>query len=213
MNNTLTKVETWLPVFSGFYGTIWETDSDEEREIEYINEKRKEKGLAPVEWDAIEWDYSGYMREAAEGVTRRIASDLKELGLISAMTFQKVVSPREYNFANDSVNIEIELTQENKSLIKNYLQKHTEAFGKHLAETYTSRSGFISSYPNHVEGWTGDIEETLTDRHKLGSVLNFILLNENPKDYEFEIYEQLSGNGVTLSASNFTELVEGKEVL
>ena len=40
--------ETYLPVFTGFYGTIFEPD--ESSEIEGINELRESKGLKPIDY-------------------------------------------------------------------------------------------------------------------------------------------------------------------
>jgi hypothetical protein len=42
----------------------------------------------------------------------------------------------------------------------------------------------------------------------LGSVLNFILLNEE-KDFERDIYEDGHGNGLTLQAKNYAALIGG----
>lgn len=205
MKNTITKVGTWLPVFSGFYGTIWETDHDEESEMVYINEKREAKGLEPAEWDDFKWDYEGYRQDVCKGVTRHIEYELKRLGLVTSMKFEKLVSPREYNFTNDSVDVAVELTEANESAIVAYLTKNEGAFDIYILDTYSSRSGFISSHPHDAEEWRSDIEETLTHSHRLGAVLNFILRNED-EELEMKVWEDLTGNGTTLQASNFEEL-------
>lgn len=198
-----TETKTWLPVFSGFYGTIWETDNDEEMEIENINDQRASKGLPPIEWDAIEWDYKGYTESVGKGFTKYVERDLKGLGVVDKITYEKVSSPREYNFANDSIHIEVGLTKVNEKNIRAYLRKHKDAFKKYLEDHYTSYDGFMSSYSNNVEVWL--VDDYLTHEHKLGAVLNFILLNEDD-DYEMEVYEDLHGNGVFLTATNYKEL-------
>ncbi len=206
---TTFKVETWCPVFSGFYGTIWETDSDEESEMQYINDMRKQKHLPPVEWDAIEWDYKGYTQDVSKGFTCDIEQNLQKLGLVKNCTFQKLNSPREYNFANDSIHVEMTLTGENVDAINAYLHENKEAFTKYIEDTYTSRDGFCSSYSNDADEWLRDIDDTLRHTHKLGAVLNFILLNEDD-DLEMSIYEHLHGNGCYLHASNYSKLTEVK---
>lgn len=202
------KVETWLPVFSGFYGTIWETDGDEENELYEINQQRKEKGLEAVSWDDVTWSYDEYKDGVTKGITHHVEADLKTLGMVSSLTFQSLRSPREYNFHNDAIDVEIVLTDKNKSIIKAYLKKNLEAFTSYIKDRYTSYDGFFSSYSNDVYSWLGDLDETLTHSHKLGSVLNFVLLNENGEDYEQSIWENLSGNGVRLYAENFDALIE-----
>jgi hypothetical protein len=204
------KVETWLPVFSGFYGTIWEGDREEELEIDGINEKREELGLSPVEWDAVEFDYEGYMKDVCERLTRYIGEELKRKGLIAGYRFQSIRSPREYNFTNDAVDVEYTLVKENVRAIGRYLMHHRKAFEEYVKETYTSRSGFVSSYSNDAGVWLKDIQDTVTHRHKLGSVLNFILLNEDD-EIEVYAYEQLSGNGVTVQALNYAQLTTKDE--
>ena len=182
-------VDTWLPVFSGFYGTIWEADNDQEIELENLNEQRQTKGLKSLEWDDVKWNYKEYQKDVVVGITSVVETDLQKLGLIIKCQLQKLVSPKEYNFANDSINVEISLTKQNVLNIGKYLTIHDEAFITYLKDKYTSRSGFISFHSNDIEAWVGEnLGDTLANGHQLGSVLNFILLNEDP-DMEMDIYE------------------------
>lgn len=197
------KIDTWCPVFSGFYGTIWETEGDEEMEIENVNEKRKEKGKEPITWDDVTWDYEGYMDKVSRGFVKQIEKELKTLGLVSAVTFQELWSPREYNFGNDSINISVTLTKQHKKKIADYLRSHTGEFAKYIREHYKGYPGFISFYSNDAANWLS--EEALEQEHKLGSILNFILLNEN-SDLETDIHETLHGNGYYLQVANYSEL-------
>lgn len=205
----LIRVETWLPVFSGFYGTIWETDSQEEMEFENINEMRKEKHLPPlINDDAIEWDYIGYTLEVSRSVTNDVSQKLEELGCIQKGEFQELRSPREYNFTNDSINVRFTLTEKNVATIEKYLKDNEEAFSQYLSDRYTSYDGFFASYSNQIEDWTADISETVTHKHKCGSVLQFILLNEEGPEYEMTVYEHVSGNGGYITAKNYELLTE-----
>jgi hypothetical protein len=54
-----------------------------------------------------------------------------------------------------------------------YLKANFEAFTKYIKERYTSRDGFISFHSNYAPDWLVD-----WDGHKVGSILNFICLNE-----------------------------------
>jgi len=195
------KVETYLPVFSGFYGTIWEPNEDSE--IEYINEERERKGLEPVDFDAIDFDYSGYREHAAKQITYAVEDHLKDF--VKSIKFQELRSPREYNFANDSINVEITLTQKNVKVIRDFLKTNKEAFANYLRDTYTSRSGFISFYPNYIEGFCGDLKEALQDKHKLGSILNFIAFFEDGNETELNLYYRC--NDLNLQATNYSELI------
>ncbi len=141
----------------------------------------------------------------AQAFTRSIEEDLQKLGMVDAIKFQELRSPREYNFANDSVNVEMQITRANTKKILSYLEEHRTEFSEYLKEKYTSRSGFFSSYSPDIETWLDG--STTAHGHKLGSVLQFILENENGEDYEADIHEDLTGNGCTLSASNYSALV------
>jgi hypothetical protein len=203
------KVETWLPIFSGFYGTIWDGEHDAEFALEDINQKREENGLAPLSDDVeIEWDYEGYYNAVAEGIAESVGDALVEGGYIKGYEFQKLNSPREYNFANDSIHVAFTLDTKHKATITNYLKAHKDAFSTYL-QRYQSGPGFISHHSPDVDMWMIDLDEVLAHQHKLGAVLDFILRNENA-EMEGDIYEDLSGNGVVLEASNYVALTGGK---
>lgn len=204
-NGTI-KVSTWLPLFNGFYGTIWESDSDEDMVIENINELRKERGLPPITWDDVEFDYDGYRSCVAYAVTNAVGEELKRTGLIQAYKLEKLVSPREYNFSNDSINVQFTLAPRNQAAIKAYLEKHVKAFDAYLKDRYTSYDGFMSSYSNRIADWMGELDHNLQAAHQLGSILNFILKHENQIS-EYFIYNHVKGNGAYLEASNYSELV------
>ena len=98
-------IETYLPLFPGFYNTIFEPY--EANEIEYINTERKAKGLEPLEYNDFSFDYDGYYKDVAEKCCEYIENELKELGLITELKYQCVSSPKYYNYSNDSIYIEI----------------------------------------------------------------------------------------------------------
>jgi len=202
------NVDTWLPVFSGFYGTIWETDSDEEREIEDINDKRIAKGLLAVGYDDVEWDYDEYMQMVSKSVSGQVSEALIQLGCIQKGTFQNLRSPREYNFANDAIDVTFTLTPKNVKVIEKYLQVNVAKFSHYLTEHYTSRDGFMSNYSNQSADWLIDIQSTVKHQHMLGAILNFILLNEEGQDYEMGLYEHAIGNGACLYAKNYDKLLQ-----
>jgi hypothetical protein len=203
---TLIQVDTWLPVFSGFYGTIWEPEADEESEIENINNQRIAKGLRPIVYDEIEWDYADYTYTVSKRITTFIGTYLKSHKFIKHYAFQELKSPREYNFANDSINVSLTI---NSKEIERYLETNKESFCRYVKERYTSRDGFISYHSNDGYEWLEELEECLANSHKAGAILNFVLLNED-KDFEMTAYEYIKCNGAYLTAKNYTSLLEVK---
>lgn len=195
------KVETYLPVFPGFYGTIFEIRGEEE-EIEYINEERKERGLKPISFNDCVFDYKEPMENTAKAACNWTERELIDLGIIKSITYQKIVSPREYNFTNDTIDIEVDFKMHK---LKAYLIENFEEFSKYIKEKYTSCSGFISSHPNDAQDWIDyHIDEKL--EHCIGSCLNFILFNEDD-ECEMSMYEHCLENNVGAILTNYDELL------
>lgn len=210
-------VSTWLPGFTGFYGSLWEDTGSEEADIQDINDQRRAKGLPPVDPDVVEFDYKAYFEEVAEDITSTVGNHLRNNGFITDYDFEKLVSPHEYNFKNDSIDVRFKLTKTNEEKILAYLQKNMGAFEEYISDRYTSRSGFASHYPGDAESWL--IGDVLTHEHKLGAVLDFILRHsllaegtiENIDDcVDGWLYENCEAH---LFASNYHELIEGKEAV
>lgn len=195
--NEVTKIETWLPVFPGFYGTYYEPD--ESCELEGIASERHFNSLPElIHYDMIKFDYKDYKNEIAENAVYAIENDLSEF--VESIKFQKIKSPKYYNFSNDSIDIEITLTAKNINSIMDYLDKNSKNFQEYLTENYTSRSGFISHYSNDFNDWFS--EDSLTHNHKLGAILNFIWYNEDNSEDDF--YEACMMDA-HLSAVNYFE--------
>lgn len=208
------KTKTWLPGFNGFYGSLWDDETGEETELGIINDKRREKNLAPVTWDDCEWDYKGYYLELSKDIVSTVKQYLVDNGFVEGIEFEKLVSPHEYNFQNDSIDVEINLSKANQRLISDYLRKNLGAFNEYIKYHYTSHDGFFSSYSNDVNVWL--IDDYLTHAHKLGAVLDFILnhhlkTEENVDSVDMWLYESCEVGPIY--ATNYQELIEGKEVL
>tara|TARA_Y100001937_G_C7014084_1_gene282336 strand:+ start:21 stop:629 length:609 start_codon:yes stop_codon:yes gene_type:complete len=196
------KIETFLPLFPGFYGTIFEPYEDSE--IEHINDLRNDKGLDDIGYDDCEWNYDDYNERVAERCVDFVEWELKEMEL--KFTYQGIQSPRFYNYSNDSINVEIELKDMDK--IIQYLNENEDEFRQHIKERYTSCSGFISHYSNNSDDWIDDLKSEVTLSHKLGAILEFILINEGVTT--MNMYEHCIGE-CYIYATNFDELTREAE--
>lgn len=181
LTEQLVKVDSYLPVFSGFYGTIWESDNEESSEIEHFNSERERKGLSELPWDAFEFDYEGYKDQVGEGCCNYLESLLS--GFITAINYQSISSPKEYNFANDSIHCEFVVSEENKEAIKKYVFQNLSDFTEYIKSRYTSYDGFLSHYSNNATDWVMDIDSALEHEHKLGSILEFIIRTNEGFDF------------------------------
>lgn len=185
------KFDTWLPVFSGFYNTIWEFDYDN---VMYnINEDRQEKKLNSINSDILEIDNSQYEYDIVQSFIESLKIKLSDF--IINIQFQKIKSPKEYNFVNDSVDVYI-IPKIDK--IKEYIYNYLEDYKIYLKNHYTGYDGFISHFSNNFEGWkeyTDNFTDYSTHGHYLGSILNFICESiDNINELELSIYYEVSEN-------------------
>lgn len=194
-------IETYLPVFTGFYGTIFE--ADEEQEIYNINEVRNQKGLPDVDYDKIDFDYSGYYKEKAEYCCHWVEQEMRSLGFDCTIEFEQVNSPREYNFSNDSIHCKVSIDIDN---LIDYATKNWLEFSEYIKENYSSYDGFISFRSSDAQTWLNEIINK--EEHSVGSLMHFILNNEI-EDAQWEMYHHGIGDMHGLVATNYDELTEG----
>lgn len=161
------KIETFLPLFTGFYNTMWEFDHDN---------VYNEEGTETLDTDSYDVDYESYQLSMVKHIAWRLEVELSDF--ISKIKVQKIVSPKYYNYSNDSVDVEIEV--DTKAVAK-YLYENETLFNDYLKSRYTSCDGFSSAYSNSFEAWeeeTNNFTKLDDDGHRLGAILDFICENE-----------------------------------
>lgn len=154
------KAQTYLPLFRGFYGSHWdEPDFYGEEEIFDIPEDKYFE-------DFVNWD------EYHEHIAKEMCSEVQHLlsDFVSQINYEKVSSPKYYNFETDAIHCEITF---NHKKVMNYLKENYEAFSKYIRDNYSSRDGFISYHSNDPSDWMHNWNE-----HQVGSILQFICENE-----------------------------------
>jgi hypothetical protein len=204
------KVSTYCPIFTGFYNTIFdESDSFIECELNCESDFRERftdeyyPGISAVPWDFIRenfWDCIDY-RAANLAVAQYILDAIPGLlpDFVKSAEFERVVSPKEYNFANDGIDCVLELDID---AIRAYLAENADAWADYLKASYTSRSGFMSSYPNTPEEWAEDTEDfSEIEGHYAGSILNFIAGNEM-EDPQMDLYYAANGSEAFSNGAN-----------
>ena len=216
-NNTL-KIESWLPIFPGFYNTIFEYNS-EDSDIDYFNELREENKIAgKVEFDNIDFDYNSYNNDIAESCCSVLECELNEF--VSKIEFENVASPKEYNYINDSINCTYTLTNENFNNIKTFIKNHQKEFETYLKNTYTSYDGFISFHSNDSNDWKITKKFLKENSHNIGSILEFICqvkeITDEPLYYGGEFYMQFLNHDDLISkhiCSYCNEFIEDSETI
>ena len=183
---TLQGIKTWLPIFSGFYNTIWDNDGSIENEIYSINQDRKQ---GKIDYDNLKIDHKQYTEDISREVCNQIENVLHDY--IEKIEFENLQSPKQYNYINDSIDCTITPKIEN---IQKFIYENKGKFSLYLKNKYTSCDGFISHYNNDFLSWENDTNNftTFENSHFLGSILQFIaeILNIQEIDiyYNMEIY-------------------------
>ena len=202
MTNKKYTIGTWCPIFSGFYESIWNDDITED---DLFNDGSKVKPEIVEHVTNSVFDYVDNDAYQTNVVTDFVgALDMPD-GM--TLTYEKSVSPQFYNYSTDVIYVKLEYTPESMIELKNYTEDNLIEFKEYLKATYTSVSGFISSYSNEYDDWAWSINElingvdTPTLEHATGSLLNFYFQNEfnENNDYEMEIQDKLKANGLYLS--------------
>ena len=178
--------------FEGFYESkhSQELDSIEERYVEWEVERGSELSAAELH-DLIyrTANYSLAFDHIARAYVTYFNDYIKEEYEIDLeLKFESMTSPREYNFETNRVFCEISL--ENAKKLCNAVSE--PSLRQAIQDRFTSRSGFISSYPNRLENWPISIEEW--DHNQLGTLL--VALLSDAEDYDWKIWEAMQGHNV-----------------
>lgn len=178
--------------FSGFYESKWSGGCDQEEE-QLTEQLAEEYGLEQSKIAELIYKEAKY-REAYEHVAREFVPYFEnwlnqELGISITLVFNRMTSPRYYNFETDHIHVDISY----EDAIKLARRVGRNALRKAAKELFTSRSGFISFYRNdpiewgRLRGW---------DCNNLLALFTAAVDVIGEDDYEWGIYETMSGNGV-----------------
>tara|TARA_R110000803_G_scaffold185900_7_gene248333 strand:+ start:274 stop:867 length:594 start_codon:yes stop_codon:yes gene_type:complete len=178
-----TTIESYLPIFTGFYNTFFQYH-DEDQEIDYYNQ---ENGTN-YDYDNFTFDYAEHNERVAKTCTVEIEKQIQDLGI--KIEYQKIHSPKYYNFGNDSINVKYTIESDTMSKIINTLKENTEKFDEYL-ERYRSRDGFSSFYSVDADIWINEYLTLDSDKitHCFGSALDFILSTQDFN--EMDLYESI----------------------
>lgn len=165
--------ETYCPLFPGFYGTVFEYDN-EEQDIESYNEEYK----TDYSYDDFIWDYKDYHERVAKAFVNRLETEICPL-LPIKIEFQELRSPREYNFANDSINVAV--TLDLKALM-GLIKERKEQAEQYFKDKYTPCSGFISFHSNDVNDWLKQSYILENPDHRVGALLDCLCSIEIDQD-------------------------------
>jgi len=201
------KTETFLPGFGGFYGSIHEFNDDSIQEEDILESLEGDyaieipRGVIDLD-DFSDVNYKEYSQDYSKAYVDCVEEFLNDNGVTTKFVYQNLYSPREYNFTNDSINVEVEYIPE--EIIK-LIEENKDEFDEYIGKTYTSRSGFTSSYSSDGDEWLEEVKKDGFDEHKLGACLEFILELYDFSELECSEETRESGN---IYESSYLEIKE-----
>lgn len=198
------QVETFLPLFPGFYGTQFEFNN-EDYELEYINEKRAEIGLQPIGYYDVKWSYHDYHIEVCEKAVGYIETKLNELGIECKLAFKKLQSPREYNFGTDMIIIDADFDPE--QVRKVFMDVDSDALPGFF-DQFLPKSGF-SPFSETVKKaelsyWKETSFETF---HDFGLACELVLNSHADSEFSMDEFIEKSTHEVEVGIENYSDLV------
>ena len=184
-------IKTYLPVFSGFYGSLFQDIIDSEEEM-IIEEQ------ATLVESHIEFDYKAFKEDISKqcvGVFEDAFN--RDIHTKLSVSFESLFSPKFYNFENDSINVAISLNKEDFNTIISAIKENKEEISQQLKERYSSREGFSSFHSTDLDEWIEDLtlefENEEDCSHKWGAILE-ILSNVLDIIDEEEMVDRVRGN-------------------
>jgi hypothetical protein len=195
-------LNTNLPAFYGFYGSIFE-NFDIEGELEYINELREQNGFEPLENDYdFNYDYEDYHIKLSIALCDTVESFLIDEGFINSIKFINLRNPKYYNYSNDTIECKIYVNVKN---VKEYINNNLDCFEAYLSNNFKSYDGFYSFYEHELNFWLNKMKSfKKLDHNEIHGILDFICKNES-----FDIIDSFYNGGqdnIQINITNFNTL-------
>ena len=179
--------------FSGFYNSKWDGELDNVENQFIEREAEDDDTLDESEVSAIVdkcRQYETQMQYVAQKYVDHFNEKFKEeFGIALGLRFESLKSPREYNFTSDVIYAYID-----EGVVRRLLDDLEESkLADMIRERFTSRSGFISFYPNRIERWKEKpLEEW--DYNEVGTVLEAYVAQV--EDFECDVYYEMCERSV-----------------
>lgn len=192
MNN---RIETNIP-FAGFYCSGYEEALDaalgshaEHFESEYDLDKEQASEYSEILHRHTNW------REVHLAVSKLYTDTFNALfldwsGVNLELSFKALESPRFYNFETDRIFVMVD----EAAILALYDKVDEATLRRIIEERFTSRSGFISFYPNDLDEWPGNVLEW--DVNQVCTLLMCFL----PEDWEQQVFDDTFYSGEDFEA-------------
>lgn len=169
-------MKSYIP-FSGFYHSIHDDAIMNTLESCYGNDCGELPRITAQRlFEAIDWSKccQKYAELYAAEFGRRFKIDL---------TFRALHSPRFYNYETDQILVDVP----KEEVARIFAATDTEVLAEEIKQRHSSRSGFVSFYPNSLERW---LETPIAewDQIMIWTLLEAYVITEEGKDHEVDFW-------------------------
>lgn len=169
--NDIATVKTYLPLFTGFYGSLFGDIIEDAiaNEIEAYNEQNNTK----LGYDNFDYNVSELTTKITKDSTEIVERYISDNLLKCSVKFEELVSPRYYNYTNDSINIEMNF---NKSEFFILIDENKAELINLIEDSYTGYDGFIPTHSSDINDWISELKKDFENcEHKVGALFDFLL--------------------------------------
>jgi hypothetical protein len=177
----MNKQDIIVPVFPGFYNTIYEFQHDAyNSELAWYLDNIIQLPDAVIDalaakCEVYDTDYKRYEEDIGKSFCDVLTEYFQDLFDFEhfKITFKEIDSPSYYNYRNDKIIAELEYTDEEAEVLESYVSEHWVDWSEFVKEHFTSCDGFISFYDNDANEWPSHL--CSMDEVESQYVLKFIL--------------------------------------
>lgn len=180
------RISIQLPFFPGFYETDYETSDTSywaiRNELEYyqrdLRDEHPEYQLLTE--DDLDFDYRAYEKEVMDSFIAVFPHYAPEF--VTAVEFDELDSPKYYNFRNDQLYAFVELADDWKDRMRDFIRDNEDYLRDRIKKDWTSYDGFISFMENDLDEWDTYLFEDEDPRY-IGSMIGYMMYRENKDVY------------------------------
>ena len=177
-----------IPFFPGFYETsLMNSDTSYWAIKEELDMLQHDCRVEHPEYqilteDDLDFRYSDYKNDVAEAFLEAWKYNAPEIVL--GAENHTIDSPRCYNFRNDELFADVELRDDWKDVMRQFITENHDWLKERVHDDWTSYDGFMSFMDNDIDEWDKHLFEEEDERY-ISTMLAYMMYRENKeiRDY------------------------------
>lgn len=200
--------------FCGFYHSIFDDESIYYMLMQECDFYMSEYGIEDIEIDKdITFDYKGYQKEVIELWAKKYAYRLDDI--VKGISNVEMVSPKFYNFQTDRIFADVELVDNWKDILRDFIAANYNELQEQIHEEWSDRDGFWSFIDNDIDNWMQYLfdDDSFDDRYLEIMLRYYLESKENDpfNNIEEEVYEDAEYyNYINLSDELSNKVMEAR---